>query len=71
MTELSSPTRVAVERPDLPQQRSPLYYAWRRFASNKGALGAGIVILGLVSTRPWAVRTAVRAVSWVGRDDRA
>ena len=35
------------------------------------ALGAGIVILGLVSTRPWAVRTAVRAVSWVGRDDRA
>lgn len=27
------------------------------------ALGAGIVILGLVSTRPWAARTAVRAAS--------
>ena len=27
------------------------------------ALGAGIVILGLVSTRPWATRTALRAAS--------
>ena len=27
------------------------------------ALGAGIVILWLVSTRPWAARTAVRAAS--------
>jgi ABC-type dipeptide/oligopeptide/nickel transport system permease subunit len=48
MTELSSPTRVAVERPDLPRQRSPLYYAWRRFASNKGALGAGIVLFIII-----------------------
>src|SRR6185437_16796386 len=27
------------------------------------ALGAGIVILGVVSTRPWAARTAARAAS--------
>lgn len=30
------------------------------------ALGAGIVILGLVSTRPWAARTAVRAMGGAG-----
>ncbi|HET8833857.1 MAG TPA: hypothetical protein VFN08_03945 [Gemmatimonadales bacterium] len=38
------------------QFRSRTYSTWLCW------LGTGFVILGLVSTRPWATRTAVRAM---------
>jgi ABC-type dipeptide/oligopeptide/nickel transport system permease subunit len=47
MTELSD-SAVAVVLPDQPPQRGPLYFAWRRFASNKVALVGGIVLLILI-----------------------
>ena len=40
MTEVST-SGIALAKPDQPKQRSPLYFAWRRFAANKAALGAG------------------------------
>jgi hypothetical protein len=39
---------VTLAKPDRPKQRSPLYFAWRRFASNRAALGAGIVLFALI-----------------------
>jgi ABC-type dipeptide/oligopeptide/nickel transport system permease subunit len=47
MTELSS-GGVALAKPDQPRQHSPLYFAWRRFAANRAALGAGVVLVILV-----------------------
>jgi len=44
MTEISG-THVALAKPDTPRQRSPLYFAWRRFSANKLAVGAGLVLL--------------------------
>ena len=41
-------TQAAIESVAAPRRappRHPLYFAWRRFAANKGALGAGIVLL--------------------------
>jgi ABC-type dipeptide/oligopeptide/nickel transport system permease subunit len=32
----------------LPRQRSPLYFAWRRFAANKAAVVAGVVLAVLI-----------------------
>ena len=39
---------VPLAKPDRPKQRSPLYFAWRRFSDNKAALGAGIVLIVLI-----------------------
>ncbi|MDR3475393.1 MAG: ABC transporter permease [Devosia sp.] len=47
MTELSSDA-VALAKPDQPKQHSPLYFAWRRFAANRAALGAGVVLVVLI-----------------------
>lgn len=48
MTELSHEAAIPVVQPDLPPQHSPLYFAWRRFASNKAALGAGVVLVVVI-----------------------
>jgi peptide/nickel transport system permease protein/oligopeptide transport system permease protein len=49
MTELSTTAASApIEKPDAPRQRSPLYFAWRRFTANKAAVGAGIVLIILM-----------------------
>jgi peptide/nickel transport system permease protein/oligopeptide transport system permease protein len=47
VTELSQ-GGVRVEAPAGPRQRSPLYFAWRRFAANKAALAGGIVLAVLI-----------------------
>ena len=47
MTEVST-SGIALAKPDQPKQRSPLYFAWRRFAANKAALGAGCVLVVLI-----------------------
>ena len=47
MSEVST-TGVSLAKPDLPKQHSPLYFAWRRFAANKAALGAGVVLVILI-----------------------
>jgi ABC-type dipeptide/oligopeptide/nickel transport system permease subunit len=50
----------ALATPDRPRQRSPLYFAWRRFASNRAALGAGIVLVALILMAlfaPWITGT--------------
>lgn len=48
MTELATSAAPPLARPDAVRQRSPLYFAWRRFTANRGALGAGIVLLVIV-----------------------
>jgi ABC-type dipeptide/oligopeptide/nickel transport system permease subunit len=48
MTELTTSAAPPLAKPDAVRQRSPLYFAWRRFAANKGAFGAGIVLLIIV-----------------------
>ena len=48
MTELTSTAAPPLAKPDAIRQRSPLYFAWRRFTANKAALGAGIVLLIIV-----------------------
>jgi len=53
MTELSTGA-VALAKPDQVKQHSPLYYAWRRFAANKAALGAGVVLIILIVTALFA-----------------
>jgi peptide/nickel transport system permease protein/oligopeptide transport system permease protein len=35
-------------QPDQAKHRSPLYFAWRRFASNRAALGAGVILFALI-----------------------
>ena len=60
MTELSHGA-ITLAKPDQPKQRSPLYFAWRRFASNRAALGAGVVLLVLILMAifaPWVTGTA-------------
>ena len=47
MTELSTAS-VGLAKPDQPKQHSPLYFAWRRFAANKAAVGAGVVLIVLI-----------------------
>eukprot|EP01036_Dinobryon_divergens_P045048 gene45048-60148_t len=47
MTEIAS-TSAPLAKPDRPRQRSPLYFAWRRFSDNKAAVGAGIVLIILI-----------------------
>ena len=47
MTELSRGA-AQVQAPTTPRQRSPLYFAWRRFASNKAALVGGFVLAVLI-----------------------
>jgi peptide/nickel transport system permease protein/oligopeptide transport system permease protein len=45
-----------VAAPELPRQRSPLYFAWRRFVSNKAALVGGMIVLLLILVAifaPW------------------
>jgi len=59
MTELPHGA-VTLAKPDPQRQRSPLYFAWRRFASNRAALGAGIVLLVLILMAilaPWITGT--------------
>jgi peptide/nickel transport system permease protein/oligopeptide transport system permease protein len=48
MNELASAAPPRLAKPDAVRQRSPLYFAWRRFVANKAALGAGIVLLIIV-----------------------
>jgi len=49
MTELASTAAAPpLAKPDAVRQRSPLYFAWRRFTANKAALGAGIVLLIII-----------------------
>lgn len=50
MSEIAS-TQIPLARPEAIRHRSPAYLAWRRFAANKAALGAGIVlvIIGLMA----------------------
>ncbi|MBI4921287.1 MAG: ABC transporter permease [Devosia nanyangense] len=47
MTELATQA-TGLARPDQTRQHSPLYFAWRRFADNKAALGAGVVLVVLI-----------------------
>ena len=47
MTEVAT-TSAPLAKPDRPRQRSPLYFAWRRFSDNKAAVGAGIVLIILI-----------------------
>ncbi|SHG27782.1 oligopeptide transport system permease protein [Kaistia soli DSM 19436] len=47
MTDLSA-AGPALPRPGSAKRRSPLYLAWRRFAANKAALGAGIILLVII-----------------------
>ena len=47
MTEIAT-TSAPLAKPDRPRQRSPLYFAWRRFSDNKAAVGAGIVLIVLI-----------------------
>ncbi len=44
MTEIAT-TPVPLAKPAAMRHQSPAYLAWRRFAANKAALGAGIVLL--------------------------
>ncbi len=48
MTELVTSAAPPLAKPEDVRQRSPLYFAWRRFAANRGALGSGIVLLIIV-----------------------
>jgi peptide/nickel transport system permease protein/oligopeptide transport system permease protein len=47
---MSSEIETGVPAVELPatRQRSPAYFAWRRFTANKAALGGGIVLLVLI-----------------------
>jgi peptide/nickel transport system permease protein/oligopeptide transport system permease protein len=59
MNEVSTGT-AGLAVPDRPRQRSPLYFAWRRFAANKAAVGAGIVLFVLIVMAifaPWITQT--------------
>jgi len=47
MTEITS-DHIVLAKPEAVRQRSPLYFAWRRFVANKLAVGAGIVLLIIV-----------------------
>ena len=47
MTELSE-SLSTLAGPDQAKHRSPLYFAWRRFASNRAALGAGVILFALI-----------------------
>ena len=47
MTELSESLSTLAE-PGQAKHRSPLYFAWRRFASNRAALGAGVILFALI-----------------------
>ena len=47
MTEIAT-SSAPLAKPDRPRQRSPLYFAWRRFSDNKAAVGAGIVLIILI-----------------------
>ena len=42
MTEITIAPPLA--KPETERQRSPLYFAWRRFTANKAALGAGMPV---------------------------
>ena len=46
MTEITIAPPLA--KPETERQRSPLYFAWRRFTANKAAVGAGIVLLIII-----------------------
>jgi ABC-type dipeptide/oligopeptide/nickel transport system permease subunit len=46
MSEVSRDVGIAI--PDRPRQRSPLYFAWRRFAANKAAVAGGVVLFVLI-----------------------
>jgi peptide/nickel transport system permease protein/oligopeptide transport system permease protein len=59
MSEIVSPA-IPLAKPDRPKQRSPLYFAWRRFSDNKAAVGAGIVLIILIVMAilaPWITGT--------------
>src|SRR3569832_773876 len=46
MTEITIAPPLA--KPETERQRSPLYFAWRRFTNNKTAVGAVIVLLIII-----------------------
>jgi peptide/nickel transport system permease protein/oligopeptide transport system permease protein len=50
MTELTTSTTASapLAKPEGVRQRSPLYFAWRRFTANKAAVGAGIILLIII-----------------------
>jgi peptide/nickel transport system permease protein/oligopeptide transport system permease protein len=47
MTEIAG-NAVELAKPETERQHNPLYFAWRRFAANKAAVGAGIVLIVVV-----------------------
>lgn len=52
------------------RQRSPLYFAWRRFSSNKAAVSGGIVLLILVAMAvfaPLITKTSYDAQDFLGQ----
>ena len=65
MTEVVSTSAPPLAKPDAVRQRSPLYFAWRRFTANKGAVGAGIVLLIVI-----AMALAAPLITSVGPDDQ-
>jgi peptide/nickel transport system permease protein/oligopeptide transport system permease protein len=48
MTELTTAAAPSLVKPDAVRQRSPLYFAMRRFVANKAALSAGIILLVII-----------------------
>jgi ABC-type dipeptide/oligopeptide/nickel transport system permease subunit len=67
LTELSQGL-LTLAKPDQPKQRSPLYFAWRRFAANRAALGAGVVLFVLILMAvlaPWITGTSENAQTFL------
>ncbi len=65
MTEIAT-TPPALSTPAAAGRRSPLYLAWRRFAANRAALGAGIVLVVIILMAVFAP-----LVSKTGPNDQA
>jgi len=66
LTEVLSAGAPPLAKPEAVRQRSPLYFAWRRFTANKGALGAGIVLVIVI-----VMAIAAPLITNVGPDDQA
>jgi len=65
VTEIAT-TPPALSTPAAAGRRSPLYLAWRRFAANRAALGAGIVLVVIILMAVFAP-----LVSKTGPNDQA
>jgi peptide/nickel transport system permease protein/oligopeptide transport system permease protein len=66
LTEVLSASAPPLAKPEAIRQRSPLYFAWRRFTANKGAFGAGIVLVIVI-----VMAIAAPLITNVGPDDQA